>query len=54
MLLYIPFMVLQELDYIKDHNGPYQKCQALAAQRLINKYLANSSSRLVGECLLYK
>ncbi|XP_066156939.1 transcriptional protein SWT1 isoform X2 [Euwallacea fornicatus] len=49
LVIYIPFMVLQELDYHKDRSGSHLKSLALAAQKFINKLLSESDSRIVGQ-----
>ncbi|XP_066250582.1 transcriptional protein SWT1 [Euwallacea similis] len=49
LVIYIPFMVLQELDYYKDRSGSHLKSTALVAQKFINKLLSESDSRVVGQ-----
>ncbi|KAL1516696.1 hypothetical protein ABEB36_000574 [Hypothenemus hampei] len=49
LIIYVPWMVLQELDYIKHESSV--KSKALIAQKCINEYLTHPESRLFGQSI---
>ncbi|XP_019768470.2 uncharacterized protein LOC109543289 isoform X1 [Dendroctonus ponderosae] len=51
LIIYIPWMVLKELDHFKDNSSrnSSMKSQALTAQKLINSALLEPNSKVVGQ-----